>query len=138
MTIENSRFLLVKVGSGLSPETFANLGAQSDGRISMNAQRIPTSNKTTQNWNSAIGGLRDFVVTVSGFADWPDTAGLQTLMDEAIAGNDFNIQAVFNSAGDMFAATVQATGLEIDGANQNATQYNTTLELSQGTPVLTQ
>jgi predicted secreted protein len=126
----------VKIGNGASPtEAFADIGAQSDGRIGLNAQRIDTSNKTTLGWRTGLAGLREFVVDVSGFADWPDTNGLDRLITQAIAGNDFTIRAVYNSLGDNFQATVQATSLEINGANNNATQYSSTLELSQGAPL---
>jgi predicted secreted protein len=136
MAIESSRFLLVKIENGASPTpVFNDLGAQSDGRIGMNAQRIDTSNKTTGAWRSGLAGLREFVVDVSGFANWPDTNGLDRLLSEAIAGNDFLIRAVYNSLGDNFQATVQATNLELNGANNNATQYSATFELSQGVPL---
>ena len=135
MAIESSKFFLVKIGNGASPtEVYNDLGAQSDGRLGLNAARIPTDNKTSGGWRSGIGGLREFVIDSSGFANWPDTNGLDRLMSEAIAGNDFSAQVTTNSLGDNFRATVQATNLEINGANNNATQWSTTWELSQGTP----
>lgn len=137
MTIESSRFLLVKISNGASPTpVFTNIGAQSDGRIGMNAQRIDTSNKNTLNWRTGLAGLREFTVDVSGFADWPDTQGLDRLIDQSIAGTDFTIRAVYNSLGDNFQAKVQTTSLEINGANNNATQYSATMELSQGVPLV--
>ena len=136
MTIEHSKYFLGKIGNGASPtEAFYDLGAQSDGRLGLNAARIDTSNKTTGNYRSGIAGLREFVADFSGFADWPDTNGLDRLMTEALAGNDFTARIVTNSLGDNFQATVQATNLEINGANNNATQYSTTWELSQGVPL---
>lgn len=135
MTIQSSRYLLGKIGQGDSPETFVSIGAQADGQLSMDAQRIQTSNKTTSGWNTSIGGLRDFVLTMSGFADWPDTTGLATLITNAIAGSDFNAELVYESGGSKFAATVQATGLSLNGPNQSATQWATTWELSQNAPV---
>jgi predicted secreted protein len=132
MTIESSKYILAQIGQADSPETFVSIGAQSDGALSMDAQRIPTSNKTTSNWNTSIGGLRDFVITASGFADWPDTTGLAVLITQALAGNDFNARLLFEAGGDYFAGTVQATGLSLNGANQAATQWSTTWELSQG------
>lgn len=137
MTIESSRFLLLKIGDGASPEVFTDLGAQANGRIGLSGQRIQTSNKTTQNWNTSIAGLRDFIVDCDGFADWPDTNGLDSLITEALAGNDFSVEAHYASTPSKFTATVQATRLELDGPNQNATQYRTTVELSQGAPVQT-
>ena len=134
MTIESSRYLLILTGNGASPtEAFAAIGAQSDGRVGLNAARIDTSNKTSGGWRTGLGGLREFVLDGSGFADWPDTA-LDRLIAQAIAGNDFSSRAVINSMGDYFQATTQANNLELNGANNNATQWSTTLELSQGTP----
>ena len=138
MPIESSKFFLVKIGNGASPnEVFSNLGAQSDGRLGLNAQRIDTSNKTTAGWRTSLAGLREFVVDCSGFANWPDTAGLDRLLAVAVAGTDFSIRVVYNSLNDNFQAeSVQATSLEINGANNNATQYSTTMELSQGAPLV--
>lgn len=135
MTIERGSNLLLQIGQGDSPETFVSVGAQSTGRVSLNASRIQTSNKTTSGWNTSIGGLRDFIANSDGFADWPDTAGLDRLITQAIAGNDFSGRIVYNSLADRFDATVQATGLELNGDANGATQWSTTWELSQGAPV---
>ena len=134
MTIERGSYLLLQIGQGDSPETFVSIGAQSTGRIGMNANRIQTSNKTTKGWNTSIGGLRDFVLNADGFSDWPDTHGLDRLLAQAIAGNDFNARAIYNSLADRFDATVQATGLELSGDANGAGQWTTTWELSQGAP----
>ena len=92
--------------------------------------------------DSGSGAIRTPLVMANSYAlpedptgiDWSDTNGLDHLITEALPGNDFNIQAVYNANGDQFAATVQATGLELDGPNNNATQYSATMELSQGVP----
>ena len=136
MAIENSRFFLVKIENGASPNPqFFDLGAQSDGRLGLNSQRIDTTNKTSGVWGTSLAGQREFVVDVSGFANWPDTNGLDRLLTFGLAGVDFDIRVVYNSLADNFQATVQATSLELNGATNNATQYSSTMELSQGQPL---
>lgn len=136
MAVESSKFFLVKIGDGESPtEAYFDLGTQANGRLGLNAQRIDTTNKTTGAYRSGIAGQREFVVDADGFANWPDLNGLDRLMSEALAGNDFSSRVVTNSLGDNFQATVQATNLELNGAANNATQWSTTWELSQGTPL---
>lgn len=136
MAIESSRFFLVKIGNDASPvQGFNDIGAQSDGRLGLNSQRIDTTNKTSGVWGTSLAGQREFVTDVSGYSNWPDTNGLDRLLANGLAGVDFEIRVVYNSLGDNFQATVQATSLELNGANNNATQYSSTMELSQGQPL---
>jgi predicted secreted protein len=137
MAIESSKFFLVKIGNGVSPnELFFDIGAQSDGRLGLNAARIDTSNKTSGNYRTGLDGLREFVVDASGFANWPDTNGLDRLITQALAATNISVRTVYNSLGDNFQAEMRATGLELNGANNNATQWQTTLELSTGVPLV--
>lgn len=135
MTIEHSRNFLLKIGQADSPETFVSLGAQANGSLSLSATRIDTTNKTTQNWRTSLGGLREFVANGDGYADWPDTTGLDLLLTQALAGNDFSGQVQYNSTPETFTGTVQATNMQITGQNESATGWSTTWELSQGAPV---
>jgi hypothetical protein len=135
MAVEHSKNMLVRIGDGLSPQHWNNLGTQSNGGLSFTGNRIDTTNKTTGNYATGIAGLRNFVVTADGFCNWPDTLGLAKLITYAVNGTDFNTHVQLNSFHDTWSATVQATQLEINGPSQQATQWRTQLELSQGVPV---
>src|SRR5688500_3110069 len=111
--VENSKNLLVSIGALGSPSTPVAIGTQANGALSLSANRIDTTNKNTQNYASAIAGLRNFVVTADGFCNWPDTSGLEALVDYAVAGSDFTGTIILNSAGRGYRATMQANQLEI-------------------------
>lgn len=136
MAIEHSRNAVVKVGGGQSPtETYTSIGAQTDFNLALNAGRIDVSNKTTLGWAQAIADLREFSVRVGARVNWPDTLGVDRVKDQAVLGNDISIRAVLNAAGDNYQAETQVTDMEFTAPNRDATGFNATFVLSQGTPL---
>jgi TP901-1 family phage major tail protein len=135
MSIEHSRNLFLKVGQGLSPESYIALASQTDGTLSMSAGTIDVANKTTLAWAQSIPDLRDYSVRVSAVITWPDTTGVTRVRTEAIAGNSIKTQTVLNSSNDNFIATTGVTDMEFAGANRDATRFNSTFTLATGVPV---
>ena len=132
MAIELSSHQLIYVDSG-SPAAPTVLGNQQNGGLSMSANQIDAANKTSAGWAPTIAGLRQFQITVDGQADSTDEP-LADLIDNAIAGDSFTAEAVLYSTGNGYSAEVQATQLEINGPNQQPTQYRATMGLSTGSP----
>lgn len=136
MAIEDSINCVLKVDADASsPYSYVTIGGQADTRINLSARRYPTSNKSTGGWDTALAGRRQFEVTCRGYADWPDTTGLEVIRAAAFAGTNVAAQAVFNSAGANLTGVMQVTDFEIDAPNENATQYSFTLVNAVGAPV---
>lgn len=135
MAIEDSLNCVLKVDAdGASPFTYVTIGGQADTRLNLGARRYPTSNKATGGWETALAGRRQFEVTVRGFANWPDTTGLEVVRAANEAGTNVAAQVVINSAGANYTAIMQVTDFEIDAPNENATQYSFTLVNAVGVP----
>jgi predicted secreted protein len=137
MAIELSNKMLISIdtGSATSPKAFTALGNQQNGALSMSANQIDAANKTSAGWAPVIAGLRQFQITADGQADPTDTA-LSKLITYCTGGTAFLADAVLFSTGHGYSATVQATQMEVNGPNQQPTQYRTTMSLSTGSPSL--
>ena len=121
MTVESSRFLLVKISNDVSPSpTFNNLGAQSDGRIGMNAVRryLEQDHLELAHGPRGPAGVRGRRERVRRLARHQRPRQVDHQCDRRLRLRD---RAVYNSLADNFQATVQATSLEINGANNSAT-----------------
>jgi predicted secreted protein len=137
IAIELSSNMLIKidVGTALSPKVYSTIGNQQNGALSLSANQIDAANKTSAGFAPVIAGLRQFQVTVDGQADPADTV-LNKLVTNAVAGTAFGVDAVMYSTGHGYTATCQATQMEINGPNQQPTQYRSTMSLSTGSPTL--
>lgn len=138
MTIEDSLYCVLQVDTNDSPFSYATVGGQADTRLNLSARRYPTSNKSTGGWETALGGRRQFEVTCRGYADWPDTTGLEVVRAAHQAtgtAHQVAVKVVLNSAGANYTAICEITDFEIDAPNENATQYNFTLVNATGAPV---
>ena len=134
---EDSKSCVLYAGDGATSETFTILAGQSDTSLSLSANRISTSNKSSGVWGTSLAGRRDFSVSARGFAEWPDTAGIAAIRAK-IDGSDpdpnHNKRIVMNQAGEHYQYTGQTTQFEITAPDGAATGYNLTSVLAQGTP----
>lgn len=139
MAILHSRYALVQVGSGGSPqgsphEDFNTIGTQTEFDLSLSAGRIDTSNKTTQNWGTSLADLREFQLSGGCFINWPDTNGWAVLRANALAGTDNSYRALVNDTPNHYEFIGQVQDFRITGANRNAISSSFTIGLSQGAP----
>lgn len=128
MSKEAGKKVILKVGDGGGTEVFTALAGQSDTRLSLQGNPIDVSDKTTNNWGATIAGTLAATVTVSGYPDWPDTAGWDTLRTHFEAGTTVNCQLVVNNDGDYYQGAFSVTGFDVGGAEDGATEYSITLQ----------
>ena len=84
MAKETGKNVILKVGDGGGTEVFTALSGQKDTKLSISGQSIDVSDKTTNNWGATLAGTLEASVSVSGFVNWPDTAGWERLRAQAM------------------------------------------------------
>lgn len=128
MAKERGTQVLLKVGDGASPEVFTSLAGQQSTEMNINGNPIDTSDKTTNDWGTALQGIKNMTITCSGQVSWPDTAGLERLRSQMHAGNTVNCRIVLNTAGANYEGAFSITDLSITGDRDNVTSYSLTLQ----------
>lgn len=128
MAKETGKNVILKVGDGGGTEVFTALSGQRDTKLSISGQSIDVSDKTTNNWGATLAGTLEASVSVSGFVNWPDTAGWERLRTQAIAGNTVNCRLVVNAAGGYFSGSFSITSFNVNGEKDSGTGYDITLQ----------
>lgn len=124
MAKEKGTVVLVKVGDGGSPEVFTAIAGQRTGSIAGSSDPIDVSDKTSNGWRSYLAGMKDATITCDGIAKWPDTAGLNAVINAWLTDTTINMEMVINSAGSKFSGPYQVTQCQISGDYDGATEYS--------------
>lgn len=128
MPQESGVNVVLKVGDGGTPtETFTTLGGQQDTEMTGDTTTADITDKSNAGWGSTLNVLRNFNVTASGKAVWPDTAGFDALRTAWHGGNNVNCELILNAAGDKYTALMTITQFNVSGSHTDATSYNITL-----------
>lgn len=128
MAKESGKNVIVKVGDGGGTEVFTALSGQVDATLTISASSQDASDKTTNNWGSTLSGTLSANLQVSGYPNWPDTAGWDRLRSQAIAGNTVNLRLVANAAGGYFSGTFSITSFALKGPKDAPTGYDITFQ----------
>lgn len=113
----------VDVGSS----TFTSVAGQNDTQFSGAGNPIDVSDKTTGGWGATIQGTRSVTVTVSGFANWGDTA-LDKLREAWENQEEVTGRVLLNSSGNNYQGSFSVTQFDIGASHDGATEYNVTLQ----------
>lgn len=125
MPAESGVNVLLKVGNGLSPETFTTLEGQQSGTFGGNTEVADTTDKSNDGWKSGMPTLLDGTVQVSGVVKWD--ASFERLQTVWRARGTVNCQLVLNEDGDYESGAFRVTNFQITGEVRDATRYDITL-----------
>lgn len=115
MSAQKGKDLLIKIGDGASPESFATVAGLRAATLAFNAQSIDVTNAdSTDRWRELLagGGVRS--ATLSGSGVFKDAASDATLRAAFFAGTAGNYQVVIPSFGTV-TGPFKITALSYDG-----------------------
>lgn len=135
MPTQNGLLVLIKIGNGGGPETFATLGGLRVSRLALNNQALNASHYDSGAWRQLMSGAGVRSLTLTGTGAFTDAASEETLRGYAFAGTANNYQFIFAN-GDMAAGTFLVTAYERSGAQEGEEIYNIALA-SAGTITFT-
>ena len=129
----SGRKLLVKRGSGTSPETFTTIAGAREHTITENENLVDTTNKDSLGNRELLAGkvLYNVSVAFTGvFLDSTTLSGLETAMRAGTHSN-YQIDIVSSDAtnsGETLTGAFRITKIERAGAFDGEVNYNVTLE----------
>lgn len=134
MAKQAGKNLLIKIGDGLSPETFTTIAGQRTTSFSINNDQIDVTDKDDSSWRKLLeGGVRSCSLSSSGLLQ--DEVAHTVLVTAAANGTIANYQLIFAN-GLTITGPFQVASVEVSGEYTGAQQYSITLE-SAGDIVLT-
>ncbi len=127
MTAQKGALVLIKIGNGGGPETFATIGGMRTSRLTVNNRAIDSSNKDSGVWRQLLsnGGIR--TMSISGTGIFTDAVSEELLRGYAFAGTVNNYQFVFAN-GDYITGSFLVTSYERSGNYDAEETYALTLE----------
>ena len=119
--------VIMKVGNGGGPETFASIGGLRLSRLALNNRTADTSNISSGGWRQLLAnaGLKSVVLSGSGI--FTDAVSEEILRGYAFANSVNNYQFIFAN-GDYISGLFQITAYERSGLHTGEETYAITLE----------
>lgn len=129
MAAQKGSALLLKIGDGGSPETFATVGGLRSTSISMNDEAVDVTTKDSNNVRELLanGGVQ--TVSISGSGVFTDAASETSLKDAYGASSFSTFQVIVPDFGTYEGAFMVAS-LEYAGEYNGEMTYSVTLESS--------
>lgn len=119
MAAASGRLLRIKVGNGLSPETFSTLAGVQECGVSGEVGEIDITDKDSLGYRTLLaGGIKSLSLSGSGVTK---TNALKLLF---LAGEIINCQMVYEDTGDMFEGAFQIGSYEDTGATDGAIMFS--------------
>ena len=128
MAKEAGTKVLLQISDGGAPPTFTTLKGQQSTEFVGATETDDITDKSQSGWGSTLNVLRNGTVNVQGKADWPDTTGIDAIRTAWEAGTDVDCKLVLNNAGANYTGAFQVTQFNVSGAQNNATEYDFTLQ----------
>lgn len=126
MTAQRGRDLLIKIGDGGSPETFATVAGLKATTLAFNAQAIDiTTADSADMWRELLAaGVKS--ATISGSGVFKDAASDAALRTAFFAGSIGNFQVAIPSFGTV-TGPFKITALQYDGPQDGEVKISMTL-----------
>ena len=126
MPSQNGRDLLLKIGSGGSPETFTTLGAARTVDMTVNNQPADMTSTNSNGFHTlqADGGVQSLEIVLAGL--FKDAAAEETLRAAAFSRTTNNYQLLFPN-GDMYAAAFVIGDYKRSGSYDGLENFSVTL-----------
>lgn len=127
MTAQKGRSILLKIGNGVSPQTFSTLGGIRSRTISINNDSVDITDSDNAPWRQLMSdtGLRS--VSLSGSGVFKDEAAINTVENLAFSGLIEEFQVVFGN-GDIIQGLFQVTSFEYAGEHTSEQTYSVSME----------
>ena len=134
MAKEGGKNVLVYVGDAASsPTDFNLLAGQTNSRWNGSTGIIDARDKSSNDWAETVTSLNEARITVTGWANWPDTNALDVLRANWEAQTLTECRIVLNVAGANYTGMFRIETFEVGGETEGVTDYNIVLVL-EGTP----
>ena len=129
MAAGKGRLFLLKVGDGLTSESFTSVGGMRTTGMTMNGEMVDVSDKDSAGFREllAAAGQKSVSISVSGV--FKDTASEELVRANFVAQTLDNYE-LYYANGDKWAGAFQVTSWEQSGECNGAQQYSFTLESS--------
>jgi TP901-1 family phage major tail protein len=117
----------LKIGNGVSPQTFSTLGGIRSRTISINNDSVDITDSDNAPWRQLMSdtGLRS--VSLSGSGVFKDEAAINTVENLAFSGLIEEFQVVFGN-GDIIQGLFQVTSFEYAGEHTSEQTYSVSME----------
>ena len=127
MTAQKGKDLLLKIGDGADPETFATVAGLRATTLAFNAQTVDTTNAdSAEQWRELLDGGGVKSASVSGSGVFKDAASDETIRAAFFAQANRNWQIVIPSFGTVTGA-FKITQLQYDGPYDGEVKINLSL-----------
>ena len=127
MVAQKGALVLIKVGNGGGPETFATVGGLRTTRLVLNNQLVDTTNKDSGGWRSLLAGAGIRSITLSGSGIFTDSASEETVRGYAFT-NSINNYEFYFGGNDKISGAFQITSYERAGNHDGEETYAITFE----------
>jgi TP901-1 family phage major tail protein len=126
MTAQKGKDLLLKIGNGADPETFATVAGLRATTLAFNSQTIDITNAdSASQWRELLdGGVKS--ATLSGSGVFKDAASDETIRAAFFAQTNANWQVTIPSFGTL-AGAFKITQLQYDGPYDGEVKINLSL-----------
>lgn len=128
MAKEQGTNVLLQVSDGGSPSAFVTVAGQQSTEWIGDTETDDITDKANEGWGATISTLVRGTVNCQGKADWPDTAGLDTLRALWQARARVEAKLILNAAGAHYRGFFYITAFNVSGTHLNATEYSFTLQ----------
>ena len=127
MAAQRGRAILLKIGTGASPDVFTAVGGMRSKTITINNQTVDITTDDESPWRTLLSdaGLRS--LSMSGSGIFKDDATLNRMEELALNGLFEDFQLVFEN-GDYFQGPFQVTRFEYAGETSGPQTYALTVE----------
>ena len=127
MAAQKGALVLIKVGNGGGPETFATVGGLRTTRLVLNNQLVDTTNKDSGGWRLLLAGAGIRSITLSGSGIFTDSASEETVRGYAFT-NSINNYEFYFGGNDKISGAFQITSYERAGNHDGEETYAITFE----------
>ena len=128
MAKEPGTNVLLQITTEASPTNFVTVAGQQTGSFTGNTESDDITDKSQQGWGSTMNVLVRAQVAVQGKADWPDLTGLDTLRSNWQNRTFLEAKLLLSAAGAHYRGLFSVTQFNINGAYNNATEYDVQLD----------
>ncbi|WP_339862364.1 phage major tail protein, TP901-1 family [Paremcibacter congregatus] len=129
MTAQKGRLFILKLGDGLTVETFATVAGMRASSLTINNEMVDVTTKDDVGWRKLLDGVSFKSFSISGSGLIQSSANRQAVTGKALSGSIDNYEIYFED-GDKFAGAFQCTSAEITGNHDGAEEYTLSLESS--------
>jgi TP901-1 family phage major tail protein len=126
MTAQKGSLMLLKIGNGGTPETFATIGGMRVTELIHENQLMQASDLESGAWRKLLTGAGLRAITISGDGIFTDSAAEETLRSTAMSHATRNYQLTFGN-GDSMIGAFQVASYKRRGMHDDAESYSITL-----------